>query len=413
VALDLGLVAHAAHREAVEAPAQGLGDGPAQGRLADARRAHQTDDGAGHVALHDAERQKLEDSALDVLEAFVVPVEHPGRRFQIAGVLGVNPPGHAGQPVEVVAGHRVLGGAELEQRQLLEFLVDLPLGRLRYRAALEAPFELVDLGGLVVFRQPQLLLNELELLAQERLALMALDLRLDVLADVHLRLGDLHLLVQQLDHLLEAPLHRDGFQHVLQVGFAGGGEAGGEVGQQRRLVGVGAGQEHFELLPVQRVEGDQLLDDVDDGDRIGLLLLRAGLAALGEVLDVDQQRRRAAQPVAHPEALQALQQHLQLIAFPVNAMDTADGAHVVEVGGTGHVVDVVAGGDQADHVLLAIADRFQGRHPHFGVHDQRNGLTRKERPVLLGQHVDVAGSTSLGRMICLPSVLSPPTTSPC
>ena len=51
VALDLGLVAHAADREAEELLAERPGYGPADAGLADAGRAHQAQDRALGVAL--------------------------------------------------------------------------------------------------------------------------------------------------------------------------------------------------------------------------------------------------------------------------------------------------------------------------------------------------------------------------
>ena len=83
MALDLGLVADTADRETVEAPAQGVRDGPADRCLADARGTYEEDDGARDLALADAHGEKLDDTFLDVFEAVVVAVE------DLAGVTEV------------------------------------------------------------------------------------------------------------------------------------------------------------------------------------------------------------------------------------------------------------------------------------------------------------------------------------
>lgn len=81
--LDLGLVAHAADAEAIERPAQGLGDGFAHAGLAHARRPHQQHDGAGDFAFIGAHREELEDATLDVIQARMVFVQDLARVFQV------------------------------------------------------------------------------------------------------------------------------------------------------------------------------------------------------------------------------------------------------------------------------------------------------------------------------------------
>jgi hypothetical protein len=70
VAADLGLVAYAARRDALEAPPHRAGDRAPQRGLADARRPDEAQDrGAAAVRLELAHGQELEDAVLDVLAA--------------------------------------------------------------------------------------------------------------------------------------------------------------------------------------------------------------------------------------------------------------------------------------------------------------------------------------------------------
>src|SRR5205814_9145521 len=75
VAADLGLVAHAAERDPMELAPERPRDRSPERRLADARRAHETEDRilARRADLLDG--QVLEDPVLDFLEPFVIRVE--------------------------------------------------------------------------------------------------------------------------------------------------------------------------------------------------------------------------------------------------------------------------------------------------------------------------------------------------
>ncbi len=181
------------------------------------------------------------------------------------------------------------------------------IGELEFVQAL---LELVDLGGAVVFFDAQFLLDRLELFAQKELALLTLHALFHRLADRVLGLGQLQLLVQQLEHLLHARQQLDGLQHVLQLMLVGGGEAGGKVGQMGGIVRAEAVQEHAQLLRVERIERQQFLDGIDDGDRIGLDLL-AFVARFGQILDPGGEGGFLVIDLDDAESLQALHQHLQ------------------------------------------------------------------------------------------------------
>ena len=103
VALDFGLVAHAADRKAVELAPERLGNGFADRGLADAGRPDQQQDRTRHFAAHGAHREKFDDAILHVVQAVVVAVENLTRVFEVDLVLRVHAPRQHRQPVQVIA----------------------------------------------------------------------------------------------------------------------------------------------------------------------------------------------------------------------------------------------------------------------------------------------------------------------
>jgi hypothetical protein len=147
--------------------------------------------------------------------------------------------------------------------------------------------EAVDIGGAVVLGDAEFLLDGLELLAQKELALVLAHLLLDLLADVGLELGDFQFLFDQHDDFFHPLQNRRDGEDFLQFLLAGRGQAGGEIGQRRGIVGVEAVEEEFQFLGIQRVERDQLLERVDDRQRIGAQFIDVGLVVLVQILDLD------------------------------------------------------------------------------------------------------------------------------
>ncbi len=187
VALDFGLVAHAAQAEAVELAAQRLGDGPADGCLAHPRRSDEQEDRTADLALVGAHGEKFDDAFLDVVEAVVVAIQDLPRPLQVQLVLGVPAPGQRRHPVQVVAGDAVFGRTELQDGHLVELVVDAFLRHLGERDALEAALETLQFRRPVVLRDAQFLLDLAELLLEEELALFLGHALLDAFADVRLQ----------------------------------------------------------------------------------------------------------------------------------------------------------------------------------------------------------------------------------
>ena len=188
VSADLRLVAHPTHRNALEGPAHRLGHGAAERGLAHSRRADEAQDRGARVGLELAHRQELENAVLDALDVVVVAIERLTGVSQVEVVLARLGPGQAGQPLEVGPDHAVLrrlGREVLEARQLTLGLLHGVLGQARL---VELPAQLLGLDLLLVLLA-QLVLDGLELLAQEPLALalvhLRLHLRLDAGADLH------------------------------------------------------------------------------------------------------------------------------------------------------------------------------------------------------------------------------------
>ena len=213
--LDLGLIAHATHGEAIKFASQGLGDGMTDGRLADARRADQQDDGTGDLALHGADRDKLQYPVLDVVEPGVIPIQYRTRMFQVQHIFRIHAPRQQREPIQIVARDRIFRRAGFQHRQLLHFVIDTPLGRRRQAEHLEAFTEGVDLSGTVVLGDTELLLDRLELLAQKELTLIGVDFFFHLLAQMHLGLGDLDFFLQHHQHLFQPCEQMGGLQHLL------------------------------------------------------------------------------------------------------------------------------------------------------------------------------------------------------
>ena len=110
VPADLRLVAHAAHRDALELAAHRLGDRAAQRGLADAGRSDEAEDRGARVRLQLAHGEELEDAVLHGLDVVVVAVERLARVLQVEVVLGLLRPRQRREPLEVGADHAVLGG---------------------------------------------------------------------------------------------------------------------------------------------------------------------------------------------------------------------------------------------------------------------------------------------------------------
>src|SRR4029079_7507296 len=118
--------------------------------------------------------QELEDALLDLGQAVMVLVKDAARFGDVDALLGERRPRQLAQPIEVAADHGMLGarlGRALKPRQLLQRLL---LGLLRHLGLLNGLTQFRDLGA-GAFALAKLLLNLAKLLAQDVLALPALQ----------------------------------------------------------------------------------------------------------------------------------------------------------------------------------------------------------------------------------------------
>ena len=189
MAADLGLVVDAAERHAGELASQRARDQLAERRLAHPGRAHQRDDRARAAAAEHGEtaltaqlahREELDDPLLHVVETGVVRVEDAARLCEVEVVVGAHVPGDLEHPVQVRPDPAVLGVLLAGALEAVELALDL-LAHVLGHARLLEPLAVV--GGDVVATLAELLLDRLDLLAQQVVALRLLHALVDLAAD--------------------------------------------------------------------------------------------------------------------------------------------------------------------------------------------------------------------------------------
>ena len=230
MAANLGLVAHAAQREAHELAAGGLGDGHAQRSFAHARRSDEAEDRALGILDQLAHGEKFEDALLDFFQAVVVGVENLFGVVDGAGFLGALLPRHGQQPVNVVAADGGLGRHGRHGFELLELLDGLVEHFLGHAGGFNLLAQLVELA---LFAAAQFLLDGLDLFVEVVLFLRALHLALDARLDVAV---EVELFDLDVEHVGDAGQARGGiedgqqflllFDAELQIGGDGVGELG-------------------------------------------------------------------------------------------------------------------------------------------------------------------------------------------
>ena len=204
MAADLRLVAHAADREADELAPERVRDRVPERGLADARRPDEAEDLPRDLVAQLRDGEVLDDPVLHLLEVEVVVVEHLPRVLEVEVVVGVDAPRQRQDPLEVGADDAVLGGCRRQPLEAAELAVGGLADVVRQRGQLGEPLaQLLDLGLLRVVLA-ELLLDRLQLLAQEVLALALLHLRLDLRLDLRAELEHLELPAEDRRHLAQA-----------------------------------------------------------------------------------------------------------------------------------------------------------------------------------------------------------------
>ena len=239
---NLGFVAHAADRDAIELASDRLADRFAERRLAGARRSDEAEDRTVRIAAAQlAHGEVLDDALLRFVES-VVPVVERALDFLEVDLLFARllVPRQRQHPVEVRAHDLILARRRREHAHALRlaprFLRDF-FGQLRVFDLLEE----IDRFLLARIGLAQLGLNRAQLLAQIELALVLLDLDLGLPLHVfhHARARDFALEAREDEAQPLADV--EPLQHLVLVGDA-------EVHVRRREVGEPAriGDVHLE-----------------------------------------------------------------------------------------------------------------------------------------------------------------------
>ncbi len=330
MAADLGLVADAADREPDELAAERVRDRMAERGLADAGRADETQDLARDLLPQLGDGEVLDDAVLHLLEVEMVGVEDLAGVCEVEVVVGERSPRERQDPLEVGADHAVLRG---RRRQLLE-PAELALCRLgdvlRQRQLAETLAQLVHFRLLGV-GLAELLLDRLELLAEEVLALPLLHLRLHLRLDLRAQLEDLELATQDRRDLPQALLDVECLEQLLALlGPDRPQRRGDEVRERTRIVDVRRGE--LQLLRQIRSEPDDAREETLDvpGERLELRCLDDDVRERAELAE---QVRVGVDAVVEADALEPLHEDPEC---PVGNLD-----HLVDEGDRADVVDVV------------------------------------------------------------------------
>ena len=192
VPADLRLVTHAPECDARKVPVHRARDRAAEGGLPGSRRADEAEDRALQVLLELQDRDELENSLLDLLQAVVVFVEDLAGGRHVERVLGLGGPRQVCDPLEVGADRPGLHRARRLGHQPTELSLAVFADLVGYaRPSDSLPKLLHLLRGAVVIAE--LTADRSGLLAQDVLALVPRELLLHLLADLLLQVAHLRL----------------------------------------------------------------------------------------------------------------------------------------------------------------------------------------------------------------------------
>ena len=192
---DFRFVTHPAEGYPDELPAERIGNRLCQRCLADSGWAKEAEDGPLHIGIQLAHSKVLDDAVLHLLEPRVIRVEDLLRSEQVKGVFGPLGPWERHEPIEVGPRYGVLRRRDGHLREPIQLARGFLLDSLRHAGGVYLVAQLVDLFGLVV-ALAELLLNRLELLAEEVLTLVLSDLRLHLRLNLRSELQNFELLDQ-------------------------------------------------------------------------------------------------------------------------------------------------------------------------------------------------------------------------
>ena len=290
----------------------------------------------------------LEDPLLDLLEVEVVLVEHlralSRSRLSVV-VLSHGSVRIQSRYVRMTPYSAAAVGQLLEPCQLAVDGLAHVFGQL---ASLEALAQLRELGRLRV-ALAELVLDRLQLLAQEVLALPLLHLRLYLRLDLRAELEDLELAVQDRRDVAQPRLDVGQLeQPLLLVGLQPQGRRD-EVAERARIVDVRRGE--LQLFGQIRYEADHAREEVLHvaGERLHLGRLLELVRQLGELAD---EVRVVLRRPFELDASQPLDEDPQRpVGDPDHLVDHGGGADLVQVVPAGLLGVRVLDGDEREHAL--------------------------------------------------------------
>ncbi len=136
---------------------------------------------AFRVAL--AYGKKLDDAAFDLVEIKVIFVQHLARGDEIEVVRGFLRPRKLDQPVEIGAHHRVFGGGLGHALEAFQFALGLFARRIGHAGLGDRLAKFLDLDAFRILALAEFLLDLVQLLAQDELALLGAHGLLRFVAD--------------------------------------------------------------------------------------------------------------------------------------------------------------------------------------------------------------------------------------
>ena len=329
MATDLGLIVQTAERDAHILALQGGGDGAAQRGLAHSGRAVEAEDGRLEVATHLEHGKVFEDALLDLLQAVVVAVEHAARILHIEVVGGILAPGEAEHHLQVVELYVVVGRLGIDALELHHLLLEGVGHLLAPQLLLGLAAQFVDV--LILHTAAQLVLDVLQLLLQEVLALLLVDFLTGAQLDAGLEVGKLHFAVEDREQVGGTLLERLLLQELHLLLHVEGEVRTHEVDQEHAVGDVLDGKCRIGLHVFGGLDEahGKVLAVVDDG-------LELAAAALGEHLG---ERHHLAREVGarrydagELQALHALQDDRSgLVGHLEDAHHTRCGTYLIEV----------------------------------------------------------------------------------
>jgi hypothetical protein len=351
----LRLVADAAERDAHELAAERLRDRSRERRLADARRADEAEDRPLHAGIELADREVFENAILGLLEPRVLVVHDRLGLLEIDDLVGLLRPRQRDDPIEIGARDRVFRGGWRHFREPIELAQRLFLDCLRQAGRFELGAQLFDLARLIV-AFAELLLDRLELLAQEVITLVLADLRLHLALDLRTELEHFELLDQQAVEEVEARADVERLQHfLLRFGRDRAEARRDEVGE---TAGVGdVRRQRLQIIGHQRRQRDDLLEV-----RLDVALQRIDLEPVGFLEPFGRLGNTAAQVGTRCSDFVEL-----------HARQALDDDAQAAVGQLEHLVDLARRADRMQIRLRRLV--FAG----FALREHRDGLAARHR----------------------------------